>query len=244
MATIASRQYTVGVEDNFSPLPSLPVCVCSTKDVWQRGLILFIGKVPNTYTVLYVDYGDRETLSIERIKPLEASFATVLPPQSITCGLPVLLESDMNPDLPQSWTAWELSWPISCDQLFRKLTSEVEMFYVEPLAHKEDSSHIVKLFTDQVDVRTALVANLQDPNLCVIKEDGDTSADNNGGDTSREDCGTSSGIEDFALEDKMADSKEVNDGEGVTSDGEGGDLCESDRREEPPTANENEVGSK
>ena len=173
MSAIASRQYVIGVEEDFVPVPSLPVCACSSKgDVWQRGLVVSVGQVSDTYTVLFVDYGSIETLPVERIRRLEASFVSGLSPQSVQCSLPVLLASDLNPEQPSEWDDWELVWPSSCVTVFKKLvgTEDGGQFFIEPVECREDGGYVVRLFNNQLDVQKALVAKLQDPKLRVIKE--------------------------------------------------------------------------
>lgn len=185
MSAIASRQYLVGVEEGLQLQPSLPVCACSAeREVWQRGLVMSTGELPNTYTVLYVDYGGTEILPAERIKPLEECFITSLPPQSVKCSLPVLLESDVNLDLPSAWDVWELSWPTACISHFRKLTGAAQddsaaasVFSMEPIAVNEDGTYVVKLCDGELDIRDALIANLRDPGCCVIKDPTPTSKD-------------------------------------------------------------------
>lgn len=92
-------------------------------------------------------------------------------PESVRCGLPGLAESDLNPDLPSQWDDWELAWPDSCVQLFRKMMGGAQtQLSLEPLKQEEDGCYVVRLFSDQADIRRALVANLRDPKLASIKE--------------------------------------------------------------------------
>ena len=171
MEAMAARSYEVGEDALSCVSPGTPVCACGTLDnTWRRGKVVSAGKESSTYSVLYVDDGSKEDLPVQRIRHLEKCFAECLPPQSISCSLPVLLESDVNPDLPSSWEAWELKWPVSCDSLFVDLTSNKQRFSLEVLALREDGTCVVRLFCDECDVREVLVAKLRDPKEHVIRE--------------------------------------------------------------------------
>lgn len=169
---MASRSYEVGVEDTLScvlPESGLPVCACRTlDDTWHRGKVVSAGEVPNAHSVLYVDNGSKEDLPVHRLKLLEKCFAEFLSPQSMVCSLPVLLESDVNPNHPSSWEAWELNWPTGCDHHFVDLTGKEQKFSLEVLTMGDGC--VVRLFNDELDVREALVAKLRDAKKHIITE--------------------------------------------------------------------------
>ncbi|PIA18940.1 hypothetical protein COEREDRAFT_79471 [Coemansia reversa NRRL 1564] len=62
----------------FAPGPGQLVCACYTSgDQWHRARIVRV--LPDKYEVLYVDFGNSETLSAARVRPLPAQFATKAP---------------------------------------------------------------------------------------------------------------------------------------------------------------------
>ncbi|PFX27913.1 Tudor domain-containing protein 1 [Stylophora pistillata] len=68
-----------------SPSPGDPCCAQFSEDgCWYRGLVL--GTQPKGVTVQYVDYGNSETLPINKIKKLIPKFSD-LPQQGIECSL-------------------------------------------------------------------------------------------------------------------------------------------------------------
>lgn len=174
---IAASKYEVGVtQDGLACVDAevcVPVCACRTRDdTWQRGKVVSTGT--HTHTVLYIDHGDTEDLPLQRIKLLEERFASLLPPQTITCCLPVLLESDVNSDHPPSTEAWELDWPPGTIRHFANLTSGGGVaagdFYLEPMTVGEDGVFVVRLRCGQLNVREALLAKMRDPALHVISQ--------------------------------------------------------------------------
>ena len=175
MNAIAARNYQVDSLSCTQPELSLPVCACSSSNIWQRGKIVSSGLKPNTFKVLYVDYGTTEVLPLVRIKCLEKRFIEALPPQAICCSLPVLRENDINTSLPSSLDVWELDWPVSCIEHFSKLSGGIEgdsiKLSMEILEAFEDDTYIVKLCNSQLDIRDALLTKLRDPDGCVVKGD-------------------------------------------------------------------------
>lgn len=161
---IATRKYQIGKYDKLvckNPKPSLPVCACFSKDdVWHRGEIISAGQVPDTYKVLYVDSGNTEILPLERLKYLENCFADSLPPQAVRCSLPILLENDINPELPSSMDSWELDWPTRSVQHFNRLTDGNTGLMMKIESYENDK-YIIDLFDCEYNVRETLVARLR-----------------------------------------------------------------------------------
>ena len=173
---IRQQSYTIGEESALSvstPKKGLPVVACSSKDdSWQRGEIECLGRTSNTVSVLYVDRGDTETLPLERVRHLEKMFADALPTLCVTCGLPVLKETDLN---PKSFDGepWELMWPVSSVKQFSQLTNRKTMgegseLYLEIIDASDDDNFVVNVIKTlpnggEFNVRNALVEKFCEP---------------------------------------------------------------------------------
>ena len=155
------------------PEKGLPVAACSVKDsCWRRAEIDSMGREPNSVCVTYVDHGNAETLSLDRVRHLEKRFADALPTLCVTCSLPILKENDLNP-LQFAGEPWELVWPISCIKQFAQLTDtkkareEGSWLYLEVIEVGDDG-YMVKVIKhlvngEEVDVREALIEKLREP---------------------------------------------------------------------------------
>ena len=170
---IASLNYEVG-SDELSlthPKPALAVCCCSTNDnTWHRGEVIFSDSATGTYKVLYVDLGVTESLILGRLKRLKKSLADCLPPQSVKCSFPILLETDVSLALPSLLEPWQLDWPLSCVRHFEGLVGEIGLLQMEVLQWQEGSGYVVRLFSDRCDVRELLVHWLRDSDNCILHE--------------------------------------------------------------------------
>ena len=166
MNEIASADYEVGIDDEYScahPRPALAVCCCSLKDdTWLRGEVICAGSATDTYKVWCVDIGVTENFTLDRIKHLKKFHADCLPPQFVRCSLPSLLESDVDPYFSSSLSSCDMVWPSGCVSLFEQLVRENDVLQMEVLELHSGSECIVRLFTDQFDVREMLLASLRD----------------------------------------------------------------------------------
>ena len=195
MDEIGRQGYKIGEEDALCvsvPKKGLPVAACFTKDnCWHRGEIQSLGRLPNTVNVLYVDRGDVETVSLDRVRHLEKRFAEAVPTQCVTCALPILTENDLN-TLPLEGEPWELVWPVSSVKQFSQLTKPKEEgsgLYLEVVDLNDDGVFVVKVMKclsegEEVDVRNALVEKIREPKLVQFddsmnEEDGDFEREEN-----------------------------------------------------------------
>ena len=173
---IGLQGYMIGEEDPLTvsvPKKGLPVAACSSKDgTWHRAEIDSMGHEPNTVCVMYIDHGNTETLSLDRVRHLEKRFADALPTLCVSCSLPILKESDLNP-LQFAGEPWELMWPIGSIKQFSQLTNikrEEEGgsgLYLEVIESNDDG-YVVKVIKhlasgEEIDVRDALIEKLREP---------------------------------------------------------------------------------
>ena len=90
LMNILAKYYdrTVDVDDTITlPQPGMLCCAKYTEDDgWYRGLITAVDIANSEVGVLYVDYGNSETLPMGRVKELKPQF-TMLPQQAIPCSL-------------------------------------------------------------------------------------------------------------------------------------------------------------
>ena len=161
-----------------NPAPGIPVCVYVDKDkvkVWKRAEILSLGRTLETIKVYYIDNGTVDIVPRERVKPLIKKFSDLLPPQAVRCQLPVLCETDLNPNLVLQDDPWELTWPSSCVHHLTELTVKAgNGLYLEILAANKDGNHmyVVKVLDCsaevEVDLRSILVEKLRAPNQAAV----------------------------------------------------------------------------
>ena len=177
MDDIGRQGYVFGEEDALTvsvPKKGLPVSACSMKDsCWRRAEIDSMGHEPNSIRVTYVDHGNTETLSLDRVRHLKKRFADALPTLCVSCSLPVLRENDLNP-LQFAGEPWELMWPIGCIKQFAQLTDtkrakeDSSGLYLEVIEASDDGGYVVKVIKrlasgEEVDIREALIEKLREP---------------------------------------------------------------------------------
>ncbi len=176
---IASEGY--GLDDGSlkvkDPKPGLPVCAYFAEDAgWYRARIVSVDENSDSVTVQYVDYGNSDTVSVDRIKSIKPQFADPLPPQALTCSLPLLTERDLTPGISMSGDPWELEWPPSCTQHLTEMALDQDGLHLEIVDDSlTDGAYIVRLVDargdQEIDIRERLVARLREPKTLPLTPD-------------------------------------------------------------------------
>ncbi|KAJ3146034.1 hypothetical protein HDU89_006764 [Geranomyces variabilis] len=89
MSKFAQHHRTATTPAGFSPRAG-ELCSgqFSADDQWYRARVKKVNHVDKTYSVIYVDYGNAETIPATRLRPLEPAFSiSVLPPQAVEARL-------------------------------------------------------------------------------------------------------------------------------------------------------------
>lgn len=158
--------------------PGAPVLACSPAfKGWFRAAVTNVDTASGSVSVLFVDQGSNQVLTIDQLKPMDQAMVHLSPPRVFDCQVSPLCETDLNPSCNFPGEEWELEWPTCSTQYLNEFMWDLGTVSVEILSVPEGnaSKYTVSLYSgptksiassshgSSLDLRAAIVSRLREP---------------------------------------------------------------------------------